>query len=440
MVQEIWNKISNYGISEEHLDENSLIRLYNQMSFLSIIGAIGVTACSIYFQFHFLYSIVAFSISIIYILVIFFNSFGKIYLSRLIISIGSPLWVGTINLLFAGFFSQSVAILVSMAITYVGFHKSIKVRNGLLIYSVLLYISSIIYTTIYGSIVKVNDYPIDEIIVFIGGLGWIIIVLVTFNKDREKLIVDLQEKNAQLKNATEELERFSYIASHDLKSPLRTITSFIGLIERDIKNGNYETVQDKLHFVKSGAEQMNFLIQDILELSKLRSNETSERILVDLNMVLEKAKINLTEEINQNNVIIYSDDLPQFYCNEVEFLLLFQNFIQNGIKYNDNKNPIISIIAYETDTTFSLSFRDNGIGIAKEYHEQIFQFFKRLHNSDEYQGTGLGLGLCRKIIKNHGGEVEVDSEEGAGSTFTLIFPLENYINPKQGEKLLATTK
>lgn len=437
LALKLWNKILNLGTSAEVPEDISLIRFLNKMSFLSILTGVLIFFIGLYSDVPQIYLFITICVIIFYSNFLVLNAFGKTLISRILNAFFTPIWASFAHILIGGFFSQSLVICTSIVITFVSFQKIPKLRIGIIMFTIIVYLLAIVYTTIYTPILGVHDFPFDDIFVFIGTTGWMMGALILIYNEREEFIISLSGKNIQLQEATEELERFSYIASHDLKSPLRTITSFIGLIERDIKKGNYDTIQDKLHFVKSGAEQMNFLVQDILELSKLKNSEDSERVLINLNLILEKARTNLTEDIKEQNVTILAEKLPEFYCNEVEFLLLFQNFIQNGIKYNKSKNPIISISAFETESTLSLSFRDNGIGIAKEYHQQIFQFFKRLHNSNEYQGTGLGLGLCNKIIKSHGGKVEIDSVEGAGSTFTLTFPIEKNIEPKLEKKLLT---
>lgn len=430
MLLKLWDWVLNLGVSDDYPEETSLIRFFNKMSFLSIITGLIIFVLGYFLEVPQEYLLIAICTIFLYSCLLVLNGFGKILWCRIINAILSPIWVSLGHVLIGGFFSQSLTICTSIVITFVSFQRHPRLRIGIIIFTVLLYKLAIIYTTIYEPILGVLDYPFDDLLIFIATTSWMMGALLIVYNEREESIKSLSVRNLQLQETTEELERFSYIASHDLKSPLRTITSFIGLIERDIKKENYENIQEKLHFVKSGAEQMNFLVQDILELSKLKNSENLERTLIDLDLVLEKAKTNLTEEIKQRDVVINAENLPKFYCNEVEFLLLFQNFIQNGIKYNESENPVISISAVETEATLSLSFKDNGIGIAEEYHEQIFQFFKRLHNSDEYQGTGLGLGLCKKIINGHSGTVEVDSVEGAGSTFTITFPIEEIVESK----------
>ncbi len=429
MILKVWNWLSDLGVSEEHPEENALIRSYNRMSFISAMGVFEIILSAWYIGFSNIYIFIVSSILLIYLATLCLNGFGKIYAARYLISIGSPTWISVTYILIGGYFNQGLAIIASMMITYVAFQKNITIKRGILFYHLVVFFMAYFFVQLHGTILGVIDFLFDEVVVFIGGLGWTIIVLFTFDKDRERLIEDLKNNNIELQNTTEELERFTYIASHDLKSPLRTITSFIGLIERDIKKEKYDGLQEKLHFVKTGAEQMNFLVQDILELSQLKSLEKAERSELDLNLILEKAKTNLTEEIAEKNAIIHAEKLPLFCANEIEMLLLFQNFIQNGIKYNTSQRPIITITTYQTDDTLKISFRDNGIGIEEKYYDQIFQFFKRLHNADEYQGTGLGLGLCKKIISNYEGTVEIDSLVGAGTTFVISFPYKIMYSP-----------
>lgn len=427
LILKIWISILNLGVSDKHPDENELIRLYNGMSFLSATGTVPVMLFAWYVDFVTVYFYITIPIFCLYVSILTLNAFGKITLARYFISIGSPIWIGGSNLLAGGYFCQGLGITASLAITYVVFQKKPKTRIALFILHLILYFFSSIYITLYQPILGVIDFPYDEFMVFIAGLGWTSMVLYKFNKDQAMLVKDLKINNQDLKNTTEELERFTYIASHDLKSPLRTIISFIGLIERDVKREKYDNVLNNLNFVKTGAKQMNFLVQDILEFSTLNKHDKTTYTLIDFNRVFEKAQHNLIGEIQEKKAIIHCEPLPHFNCNELDFLLLFQNFIQNGIKYNESEQPTISISSVETPDTLSLIFKDNGIGIEEQYHEQIFQFFKRLHTADKYQGTGLGLGVCKKIITSYDGDVTIDSQIGKGTTFTIIFPIDQTI-------------
>lgn len=419
MINNIWQKISDAGVSSAHPEENLLIRLYNQMSLVTALVFLAVIVTALVFEYdRFYLGLVTVSCAV-YVLIIYLNSYQKIYTARLAIALLTMAWVCAISLFIGGFFSQSLVIGANCCVVFISFARRPKVRNILIFTMVVFYCSVLVYVQRNGPVFGVTDYPYDEILALFAAGAWVVAVLNAYNNQRNKLIADLQIKNEKLKETTEELERFTYIASHDLKSPLRTINSFIGLIERDIQRERYEALPDRLQFVKTGAKQINTLVKDILEISTLNNPEKKKKTFVDFNRVLNNVKNHLTEEISGAGAVIKSEMLPNFYCDEAEFFLVFQNLIQNGIKYNESQTPVIYISARTTDTDIIISFQDNGIGIEEEYHAQIFQYFRRLHSTAEYDGTGLGLGLCRKIINSYNGSIEVKSEYGKGSIFSI---------------------
>jgi len=440
-----WNKLKDFGVSDKHPEENQLIRLFNQMAFISSVFSALIFAAAWVIHFHTIYLFIVPCVFSTYFFGLVFNYLGKIYAARYVITCGTAIWVSVAYFLIGGYFGQGMAIIAAMATTHVCFQKKKKERKLIHIFNVSIFLISGIFVAFNGPYLGVIEFPFDEVLVFSAAFGWTVIFLYFFEKDRANLLDQLKSNNEELKTTTEELERFTYIASHDLKSPLRTIISFIGLAERDIRKGNYENISEKLNYVKTGAQQMNFLIKDILELSRIKNVGKEERTMVDLNLALEKAKFNLTEEILAKKAILHHNHLPEFYCNELQLILIFQNFIQNGIKYNESKQPVININAQIIQNNLVLSFNDNGIGIDEAFYDTIFQYFKRLHTSDKYQGTGLGLGLCKRIISDYGGSIKVDSTIGKGSTFTLSLPNgaqrnvhENETNAAQRSNVRAT--
>lgn len=234
---------------------------------------------------------------------------------------------------------------------------------------------------------------------------------------------DLILANKKLEQSNAELERFAYIASHDLKSPLRNIISFMNLIERKLRNTEDNDIKKYLQFVTENAQQMNILIQDVLEFSQIDNDSLQSRVeKVDLNDTLMLAVQNLQEELVNGNASIVTEKLPAINGNSVHLLQLFQNVIGNGIKYNNSSNPNVKISHNIINDHIILSIEDNGIGISPQYHEQIFEMFKRLHTRDEYKGTGIGLAICKKIIHNLGGKIWLNSEEGKGTVFYISLP------------------
>jgi signal transduction histidine kinase len=233
---------------------------------------------------------------------------------------------------------------------------------------------------------------------------------------------ELQTTNARLEQSNSELERFAYIASHDLKSPLRNIISFLNLIDRKVRKLEDTDLKEYLRFATDNARQMHVLIQDVLEFSRIESDKVTHLESVDLNESLMLVLQNLQEPMQIKGVNVQSPILPVVQTNGVHIMQVFQNLIGNGIKYNESGNPTIQISFSQNSNEYQFAIHDNGIGIAPEYHDQIFEMFKRLHTRDEYKGTGIGLAICKKIVINLGGRIWIDSQVGDGATFFFTIP------------------
>lgn len=229
-------------------------------------------------------------------------------------------------------------------------------------------------------------------------------------------------QNETLAKKNKRLEKFTYIASHDLKTPIRNITSFARLIERDIEKMDYERLPDHLDFIRSSALQMAALVEDILQISTMDYADSELRSDNDLDDIVAHVSRSLLTEFKDENAEIVNSGLPNYFCSASEMYLVFHNLIQNGLKYNQQTNPKVELWSEQNNGHLLVHIRDNGIGIDSEYHDHIFEFFKRLHSSADYEGTGLGLGLCKRIIEGYQGEIKVDSTLGKGSTFTIALP------------------
>jgi len=229
----------------------------------------------------------------------------------------------------------------------------------------------------------------------------------------------------QLLNSNEELERFAYVASHDLKEPLRTIGSFTQILHRQLEPQSDAETKEYFHFVIDGVKRMSFLLDDLLALSRLNREFTTAPI--NLNNILEVINLNLRNLISKNEGQLIVEDLPKIIGNKTQISQLFQNLISNGFKFKGEDPAIVKVSCKELDNHYEFQIKDNGIGISPKYQEQIFIIFKRLHTRDKYEGTGIGLAICKKVVKNHEGEIWLESAEGAGTTiyFTIA---------KQGKK------
>ena len=249
--------------------------------------------------------------------------------------------------------------------------------------------------------------------------------LQAFNKDlskevaqRIKIEEQLQEYNKELERSNKDLEQFAYAASHDLKEPLRVIGNFSGLLARRYKNELDSDAFDYIDFIQDGVRRMSNLISSLLTYSKLGTKESVYEI-INLNQLIQDKLSDLSEVIKEKNANIDIAPLPSIVGEREQIGMVFFNLIHNAIKFNDKDNPVVQVqeVSSSKPGFWQFSVKDNGIGIAKEYQDKIFGIFKRLHGKKEYEGTGIGLAVCQKIILRHNGMIWLESEPGLGTTF-----------------------
>ncbi len=233
----------------------------------------------------------------------------------------------------------------------------------------------------------------------------------------------LKEVINELKSSNLELEQYAYVASHDLQEPLRTIRSFLQLIQESEKGNISESSKEYIDFAVNGAERMQKLLEGLLEYSRVRS-EKKKKKPVNLNSILLMILHNLNYIIEEKKVVINTPkELPSVLGHSTLLHQLFQNLISNSIKFRQkNISPIIDIHFEEKEKFFQFEIKDNGIGLEKDQTERVFELFTRLHAREEYEGSGLGLSLCQRIVKKHGGEISIHSE-GLGKGSLIKFTL-----------------
>lgn len=231
----------------------------------------------------------------------------------------------------------------------------------------------------------------------------------------------LAEQNRKLKEQNKELEQFTYITSHDLQEPLRSLVSFTELLEKEFAgtldgNGNLY-----IDFISQSSRRMQTLVKGLLDYSRI--GRKKELVEVDCNQIVNEVLLDITITVTESKARITVGNLPQLKGYSTELRQLFQNLISNAVKFRKKEVlPEIQIFAQEQDNDWLFSIQDNAIGIEEKDMHKLFVIFKRLHDRDEYEGTGIGLAHCKKIVELHGGTIWADSKWGEGSTFNFTIP------------------
>ncbi len=237
----------------------------------------------------------------------------------------------------------------------------------------------------------------------------------------EERTMSLLNSNRELIRSNTELEHFAYIASHDLQEPLRTITSFLQLLEKKYTNTLDDNGKEYIRFVVDGAKRMKLLIKGLLIYSRVGRKEIVFK-KTDLNQVVKIALDNLRAKTKERKLTIEYANLPEINGDRILLVQLFQNLIDNAMKFSEN-DPIVNISVEEKDNRYIIAVEDNGIGISESYFDKVFVIFQRLNPLGVVEGTGIGLSLCKKIVEKHNGEISLESTVGKGTVFYLKFPV-----------------
>ena len=233
----------------------------------------------------------------------------------------------------------------------------------------------------------------------------------------------LRLQAADLQRSNRDLEQFAYVASHDLQEPLRKVSSFCQLLERRYRGQLDERADQYIEFAVDGAKRMQLLINDLLAFSRV--GRTSEAFAdVDLDGVLAEVLRTLSTRIEESGAVVTADPLPVVRAEPRLLVQLLQNLIGNALKFGGDAPPRVHVSAQQRDDAWELAVSDQGIGIDPQYAERIFVIFQRLHPKAEYEGTGIGLALCKKIVEHHGGQMWLDTEASEGAAFRWTMPFQ----------------
>jgi signal transduction histidine kinase len=257
----------------------------------------------------------------------------------------------------------------------------------------------------------------------LAGFGvWASWRLVRDNRDLALSRKALEESIAELARSNADLQQFAYVASHDLKEPLRMVASYTQLLARRYKGKLDSDADEFIRYAVDGANRMQWLINDLLAYSRVTSQEQVFEE-VDCTKVLEEVMSNLQLSIEESQAVVTHDPLPTVMADGGQLGQLFQNLIANAITFHGEEPPAVHVSAERMANEWLFSVRDNGVGLDPQYAERIFVIFQRLHDREEYPGTGIGLAICKKVVERHGGRIWVVSQVGQGATFYFTLPI-----------------
>lgn len=253
--------------------------------------------------------------------------------------------------------------------------------------------------------------------------------LTVMKRNAERIVANnaLKIKTEELTNSNIELERFAYVASHDLQEPLRMVSNFMQLLEKKYADAVDDTGKKYIHFAVDGALRMKSMITDLLQYSRAGSGALQTEDL-DMNALLKEVLLLFRNELYQTNVNIVVEPLPVIRAGRIPMLQLMQNLLSNAIKFRGQSDPRIVVSGKELEQEWIISVKDNGIGIDPEFAEKIFVVFQRLHSKEEYSGTGIGLSICKKIVERYNGKIWVESEADKGAEFIFSIPKETPVH------------
>jgi two-component system, sensor histidine kinase len=267
---------------------------------------------------------------------------------------------------------------------------------------------------------KAKAYSGDEIGMLANNFNSMAVELERLEKEKREVNNSLERKvrqrTSELESKNKELEQFAYVASHDLQEPLRTISGFVELLQKEYQDSLGVNGTKYLQYLSQGSDRMKILIKDLLDYSRI--GREKEAMAVDCNKLLAEVLADLDKNIRESGASINADHLPSLHAYPTELKLLLQNLITNAVKFrHPDRPPVIRIESVQENGFWKFMVADNGIGIEPQFLDRIFIIFQRLHSRIKYDGSGIGLAHGKKIAELHGGQIWAQSNPGLGSQF-----------------------
>jgi len=442
----LFKKITSIGLHEAlSYSERKRIRLLNEVTLITMIGIFLKVVNEVMLNDPIGYGI-SFSTFCLVGMTLFFQYLRRYKVARWYITLMGILVSLSLILLFGRNFGGEFILFAIFLLLNI-FYESTADKIGLYSTVILGYTCIQAYFIFgYEPMLKDNLSESTYYFMFIFSAITILIMSIMllrenekFNKNAIRLLDSLKEKNTELSRnqlemvaqnkkleaANIELEKFAFVASHDLKTPLRNVNSFLNLLDRKLPADSKPELREYIEIASSNAKHMYNLIQDILEYSRINKGGLVEFEETNLYNLMKRVIFNLQDTINSKGVKIQIHKLPNIVCNESQMVMLFQNLISNGITYNEDAEPTIQISSKIIGDDVLIRVKDNGIGIDPQYFDKVFEMFSRLHTQGEYAGSGIGLAICKKIVLHNGGDITLESHKNKGTTFIIRLPKEN---------------
>jgi len=432
------NKWLNYGVDvTADIEEIKRIRIYNFFLLVQVTLVIIVGPFMLFDNFSIEKLLIFFIVCTGILIPLILNLFKKSYLSRVVNIILNIINVLIISLLFGPEVHAHYFLLVSSTLSFLWLPPHSKLRFILCFIAVLNWMILIGYhTTFSGDYLFFVEHT--NLVKFINDFAIITFMISLFyitTREYDKQLEQVKLKSRQIEEKNIELERFSFIASHDLKEPLRTVQSFNDVIREEFGEKINEDLQTYFKFIDDALARMSAMIDGLLQYSRIvKSNEA---VSVDLNVVMNDLKSDLSNLISSSKAIIQHGNLPNVVGGAIELRLLFQNLITNAIKFQQpNKQPHIEITSKNLPDCWQFCIADNGIGIEKKKHKEIFKLLAKLHATSKFEGQGMGLAFCKKVVEIHNGEIWVESVPDEGSRFYFTISKDNLYEKKAQEHII----
>lgn len=421
-ISSFYQKIREIGVTDElSFSEKIRVKLVN----LFVLVSLHTLLLHVLYNFLGPNEIRAYLVPFVWTIIIgttlFLNYRGKYFAAKFLIT-GISL-VATVVLHRLNGWGIRLEPMYLLLIVSSAFFFTRKIAILMSIFVVLSYGGVAVYLSKYPAPWADRIIPTAPIMYF--GFAIISIFVLTWSvlQENKKFNLKLKSQNDELTKKNHALERFNFILSHDLRTPVRHLVSFSELLERNIKRGDFTESKENLFFIKNGARRIYALLEDMTLFSNVDKKAESPGKWVDLNLLVDRLSLKLKKEFGSKEIQINTSALPPFFCSPYLFSILLEKIIHNGLIHNEHPTPTVDI-SHRTEGNFLiLDFKDNGVGIEEAYHAYIFDHFRKLPTPKTLNRSGMGLTISQKIVSLYGGEINLYSNPQQGSIFSIRLPI-----------------